>query len=32
LPTTIDPSSPALMAIWRAGVLSAFLTMSIPVF
>ena len=32
LPTTIEPSSPALTAIWRAGVLSAFLTISIPVF
>ena len=30
LPTTIEPSSPAFSAIWRAGHESAFLTMSIP--
>ena len=32
LPTMIDPSSPALMAIWRAGQESALRTISTPVF
>jgi hypothetical protein len=32
LPTTTEPSSPALMAIWRAGQAIALRTMSTPVF
>ncbi len=32
LPTMTEPSSPALMAIWRAGVDRAFRTMSTPCF
>ena len=32
LPTIIDPSSPELMAIWRAGQESALRTISTPVF